>query len=179
MKRAVFSVCVSAALVVVGCVVSVADFAGKSCEIAEDCPDSYVCVSARPGAGRTCEVLGLPDISDGGEPPQGPVPTWCADIQPLMATYCLSNCHGPETTNSGRDGFRLDFYNSDGGTQVGALEMAPTIDLRVVRFQNMPPLGQPAPTPQERALIGRWATGGAPFCTDGGTPPDGGTDGGG
>lgn len=178
MKRAVASVSVSAAVAIAACSVSVGDFAGKSCEIAEDCPDSYVCVAARPGAGRTCEVLGLPEIEDGGTTQPGPVPTWCADVQPLLTQYCVSSCHGPVTTGSGKTDFRLDYYSPDAGLPPGAFQMAARIDARAVRLQDMPPFGQPAPTAAERALIGRWATGGAPLCSDGGTPSDGGVDGG-
>ncbi|WP_224362249.1 hypothetical protein [Hyalangium versicolor] len=178
MKRAVLSVCVAGVVAVVGCTVSVMDFAGKKCEVAEDCPDSYVCVAARPGAGRTCEALGLPGISDGGEIPTGPVPTWCTDVQPLLANYCLSSCHGTDHSNSGRTDFQLDIYESAGGVK-GALEMAPRIEARAVRLQDMPPMGSPAPTAEEREILGRWAQGGAPFCdTDGGVPSDGGVDGG-
>src|SRR5512140_3249320 len=101
MKRAVLSVGVAAVVTVVGCVVSVSDFAGKSCETVADCPDPYVCVAARPGAGRTCEVMALPDVLDAGSTPQGPVPTWCADVQPLLANYCLQSCHGAVHTGSG------------------------------------------------------------------------------
>src|SRR5512140_682246 len=101
MKRAVLSVGVAAVVTVVGCVVSVTDFAGKSCETTADCPDPYVCVAARAGAGRTCEVMALPDVVDAGGPPTGPVPTWCADVQPLLAQYCLQSCPGAVRTVSG------------------------------------------------------------------------------
>jgi hypothetical protein len=177
MKRAVASVTVAAVVAIVSCTVSVSDFAGKSCEIAEDCPDPYVCVAARPGTGRTCEVLGLPDVADAGGPAPGPVPTWCADVQPILSTYCTSNCHGATHDRSGRTDFQLDMYDSDGGLK-GAREMAPRIDVRAAKFKDMPPVTEPAPTAEQRAIIGQWAEGGAPFCNDGGTGMDGGTDGG-
>ena len=183
MKRAVISVGVAAVVTVVGCVVSVSDFAGKSCESVADCPDPYVCVAARAGAGRTCEVMALPDVVDAGGPPTGPVPTWCADVQPLLSQYCLQSCHGAVRTVSGHPEFRLDMYETDAGIK-GAMEMAPRIDVRAAKFKDMPPVGQPAPTAGERAIIGQWAEGGAPFCNppDAGTPDggvtDGGTDGG-
>lgn len=177
MKRAVFSLCGAAVVAIVGCAVSVSDFAGKSCEVAEDCPDSYVCVAARPGAGRTCEVLALPEVADAGGPGPGPVPTWCADVQPLLATYCLASCHGTVHTGSGRTDFQLDIYESNGSIK-GAKEMAPRIDVRAAKFKDMPPVGNPAPTADERAIIGQWAENGAPFCNDGGTTTDGGVDGG-
>jgi hypothetical protein len=178
MKRAVASVSIAAATVIVGCVVSVSDFAGKSCEVAEDCPDPYVCVAARPGVGRTCEALGLPDLADAGGPAPGPVPTWCADVQPLLNTYCTSNCHGAVHTGSGRTDFQLDIYESAGDIK-GAMEMAPRVGVRAFQFKNMPPQGNPAPTNEEREIMGRWAEGGAPFCNDGGVSADGGVDGGG
>ena len=56
------------------CAIDGVDFAGKTCEAAQDCPDPYVCVAARAGAGRTCEVLGGPTLSDAGGPDGGPVP---------------------------------------------------------------------------------------------------------
>jgi hypothetical protein len=177
MKRAVTRICI-AAMLIVGCVVSVSDFAGKSCETAEDCPDPYVCVAVRPGAGRTCEVLGLPDLADGGGPAPGPVPTWCADVQPLVTAYCISSCHGTVNVGSGRTDFQLNIYESDGGI-MGAREMAPRIDVRAFRFKDMPPPGNPAPSAEEREVLGRWAQGGAPFCNDGGISADGGVDGGG
>jgi hypothetical protein len=178
MKRALTHICI-AAMVVVGCVVSVSDFAGKSCETAEDCPDPYVCVAARPGAGRTCEALGLPGFADGGsDPDPGPVPTWCADVQPLVTAYCISSCHGTEKGGSGQLDFQLDMYESANGLK-GAREMAPRVEVRAFRFKDMPPAGNPAPTAEEREVLGRWAQGGAPFCNDGGVSPDGGVDGGG
>jgi hypothetical protein len=178
MKRAVASVCLSAAVAVVGCVVSVSDFAGKNCEVAADCPEPYVCVAARPGAGRTCEALGLPDVADGGGGGGGPVPTYCADIQPILNANCISTCHGADNSSSGQTGFRLDYYEPDAGQPRGARVMAPRIKVRALDFQDMPPPDHPQqPTAAERALLGRWAVGGAPLC-DGGTSTDGGTDGG-
>lgn len=174
MKRAITSMGLSAAVAVVGCVVSVSDFAGKSCEFAEDCPEPYVCVSARPGADRTCEALGLPGVADAGGP-SGPVPTWCADIQPILAANCISGCHGAETGGSGRSDFRLDYYTPDAGQPLGAKEMAASIRQRASVFRDMPPPGNPEPTEEERQLISQWVTGGAPLCGDGGTPADGGT----
>ena len=175
MNRAVVSVCVCAAMAVVGCVVSVSDFAGKSCEVASDCPEPYVCVAARPGAGRTCEALALPQVADGGGG-GGPVPTFCQDIEPILMANCVSSCHGADNSGSKRTDFRLDYYEPGVGQPKGARVMAPRIKVRALDFQDMPPPGSPQPTAAERALLGRWAEGGAPLC-DGGTPTDGGTDG--
>jgi hypothetical protein len=178
MKRAIISVCVTAAMAAVGCSIPVGDFAGKTCETAEDCPDPYICVAARAGAGRTCEALGLPDRADAGGTPTGPVPTWCADVQPIMATYCLQTCHGAVHTGSGRIDFRFDMYESAGGIK-GAMEMAPRIEVRAAKFKDMPPVGNPAPSAEQREVLGQWAEGGAVFCnTDGGTSDGGTSDGG-
>lgn len=173
MKRAVASLCISVAVTFVACAVSVSDFAGKSCEAAGDCPDGYTCVAARPGAGRTCEVLGLPGFTDAGGVPTGPVPTYCNEVQPLLNTYCTSNCHSADHTRSGQEGFQLDIYESTSAVK-GAQEMAPRIQVRAARFKDMPPVGNPAPTDAERETLGNWAAGGAPLCTDGGVTPDGG-----
>ncbi|MDY7230714.1 hypothetical protein [Hyalangium rubrum] len=177
MTRAVSTVCLLAVMAVVGCVVSVSDFAGKSCEIAEDCPEPYVCVAARAGAGRTCEALAMPEVTDGGRD-DGPIPTYCAEIQPILAANCISSCHGADTSGSNRIDFRLDYYEPDAGQPKGAKNMAPRIKQRALDFQDMPPPGNPEPSAAERVLLGRWATGGAPFCDDGGVSLDGGTDGG-
>jgi hypothetical protein len=177
MKRAVGSVLLSAAVAVVGCVVSVSDFAGKTCEVADDCPEPYVCVAARPGSVRTCEVLGLPEVADGGGGGGGPVPTYCADIQPILMANCVASCHGADNSGSGRTDFRLDYYEPDAGQPRGAKVMALRIKQRAFDFQDMPPPGNPEPTSAERTLLSLWAVGGAPLC-DGGTPADGGTDGG-
>jgi hypothetical protein len=115
-------------------------------------------------------VLNGPGTSD---PNTGPVPTWCQDIQPIMAANCVSVCHGATTTGSGRTDFRLDVYEADGGI-AGAWLMAPRIHARTVVFRTMPPpAASPQPTEEQRDLIDRWASGGAPFCETAGT--DGGS----
>ncbi|MFY0566661.1 hypothetical protein ACN28E_22870 [Archangium lansingense] len=153
-----------------GCFLEAPDFSGKSCESVADCPQPYTCVAARPGAGRTCEVLNAPGVSD---PNTGPVPTWCQDIQPILAANCVSSCHGADSSGSnGRSDFRLDMYEMDGGV-AGAKLMAPRIHARTVVFRTMPPPGNPEPTEEQRVLIDRWAAGGAPFCADD-SAPDGG-----
>ncbi|MBZ4416368.1 hypothetical protein [Myxococcus sp. RHSTA-1-4] len=179
MKRllasASLSVCAALA-----CTIEVADFTGKKCESASDCPEPYVCVAARPGEGRTCEVLGLPGTRDVNA---GPVPTWCADIEPILAASCVSSCHGADTSGSGNSTFRLDYYAPDAGGVPGARAKAERIRQRASVFQDMPPPegSVPIPTAEQRALIARWAEGGAPLCVDGGVDaglPDGGADGG-
>jgi hypothetical protein len=158
------------AVVATGCTIEAPDFTGKSCESMADCPRPYTCVAARPGAGRTCEVLNGPGTTD---PNAGPVPTWCQDIQPILLANCVSSCHGADTSGSGRADFRLDVYEADGGT-AGAKLMAPRIHARTVVFRTMPPPAHPQqPTEEQRALIDRWAAGGAPFCAA--AVPDGGS----
>lgn len=157
------------AVVATGCTIEAPDFSGKSCESLDDCPRPYTCVAARPGAGRTCEVLNGPGITD---PNAGPVPTWCQDIRPILEANCVSTCHGAITTGSDRSYFRLDMYEADGGV-AGAKLMAPRIHARTVVFRTMPPPGNPEPTEAERALIDRWAAGGAPACAE--TVTDGGS----
>ncbi|XXF80896.1 hypothetical protein P2318_14380 [Myxococcaceae bacterium GXIMD 01537] len=176
MKKLLVSMGLCAA-VGAACVISVEDFAGKTCESVDDCPVPYTCVAARPGQGRTCEVLAGPFVSDAGEPDTGPVPTYCQDIQPILAANCVSSCHGADHSD-GTAGFRLDYYEPPGGVgEPGARAKADRIKARASDFRTMPPVGNPAPTPAERALLSRWARGGAPLCDDGGTP-DGGVDGG-
>lgn len=165
------------AVVGAACVIDVNDFAGKTCETAGDCPDPYVCVAARAGAGRTCEVLGRPALSDAGDPNAGPVPTYCKDIQPILAANCTSSCHGADHTN-GLTGFRLDYYAPDGGGEPGARDKADRIKARAFDFPSMPPSGNPQPSAAERALLARWVVGGAPLCDEGdaGTPDGGSSD---
>lgn len=182
MKRLLASVSLSLCAAL-ACTIDVADFTGKKCDVVGDCPDTHVCVAARPGEGRTCEVLGLPGISDGGEEDAGPVPTWCADIQPIMAASCVSSCHGVDTRDSNQTSFRLDYYAPDAGGLPGAQAKAERIRQRASVTQDMPPSPStvPLPTAEQRALIARWAAGGAPLCFDGGVDagiPDGGADGG-
>lgn len=163
MKRLSLSLLGLCAAAAAGCTLESPDFTGKSCESPADCPPPYTCVAARPGAGRTCEVLNTPGTS--GSTDGGPVPTWCQDIQPILAANCVSSCHGADTSGSGRTDFRLDMYEADGGI-AGAWLMAPRIYARAVTFRTMPPPGRglPEPTEAERSLIDRWASGGAPFC---------------
>jgi hypothetical protein len=172
MRKLLVTVGLSA--VVGACMVSVSDFAGKACETADDCPEPYLCVAARPGAGRTCEVLAGPAIADPDEN-TGPVPTYCQEIQPILAANCVSTCHGADTS-TGTPGFRLDYYEPDGGgLPPGARAKADRIKARAADFKTMPPPGHPAPSDAERALLSRWARGGAPLCgePDGGSPDAG------
>ncbi len=156
-----------AAAALAGCTIEAPDFSGKSCTSSDDCPSSYTCVAARPSGGRTCEVLHLPGTGAG---PGGPVPTWCKDIQPVLAASCVAACHGAVTTGSGRADFRLDVYETVGGVS-GAKDMAARVHDRAAVSRSMPPPGNPMPTEDELALITRWAQGGAPRCdpTDGGS----------
>jgi len=185
MKKLLASACVCVGLAV-ACTIDVTDFTGKTCEWPGDCPDTHVCVAVRPGAGRTCEVLGLPGAPDAGGGDAGPVPTYCRDVQPILAASCVSTCHGADTSGSQVATFRLDYYappdggvdgGSGAGTVPGAFAKAERIRQRASVFQDMPPTGGavPAPSAEERALLARWALGGAPFCDDGSVDADAGT----
>jgi hypothetical protein len=48
--------------------------------------------------------------------------------------------------------------------------MSGRIKVRMVDFKNMPSIGAPQPTDDERDVVGRWVESGAPYCNDGGTP---------
>ncbi|MET0402640.1 MAG: hypothetical protein ABW123_09565 [Cystobacter sp.] len=160
-----------AAAVGPGCTIEAPDFSGKSCMTTADCPVPHTCVAARPGAGRTCEILRGPDSAE--PPADGPVPTWCADVQPVMAASCVSACHGSPETGNVRPGFRLDVYETAGGV-LGARDMAARIRERAVVQRTMPPPGGVEPTEAQRALLERWATGGTPLCAQD-TPGDAGS----
>lgn len=158
-----------AVLAAAGCFISQDDLAGRACTQDADCPAAYACVES--GGQSTCQVIYPPvAVSDGGtDGGTGVVPTYCNDVQPILAANCVSSCHGEVSTGSGHPEFRLDYYEPDGGGPKGAKDMAARIKVRAFDLRTMPPTGNPAPTDTERAVLGRWAAGGAPFC-DGGTP---------
>jgi len=159
----------AAVLVAAGCIISQDELAGRACVSDAECPEAYACVG--PEGLRSCEVIYPPRgaSSDGGIPDAGVAPTYCANVQPILAASCVSSCHGAVTTGSGRTDFRLDYYEPDAGQPKGAKDMAALIKIQAFDRRTMPPGGSPAPTDAERAVLGRWATAGAPFC-DGGTP---------
>ncbi|MDY7230715.1 hypothetical protein [Hyalangium rubrum] len=170
----------AAVLTAAGCIISQDEQAGRECAFDADCPESYTC--AGPEGQRFCEVIypPRPGTPDGGSTDGGPtdggtvVPTYCAEIQPILAANCVSTCHGALTEGSNRSDFRLDYYESaDTSQPKGAKAMATRIKVRAFDFQTMPP-SDPKPSDAERALLARWAVGGAPFCSDGGTPDAGG-----
>jgi hypothetical protein len=162
----------AAVLTAAGCIISQDQLAGRACSADEDCPQDYACVGTQE---RFCEVIYPPPpaVADGGTSDGGTdagvVPTYCREVQPILAANCTANCHGADTTVSGHPEFRLDYYEPDGGGPNGAKYMAPRIKVRAFDQRTMPPVGNPAPTNTERAVLGRWAAAGAPFC-DGGTP---------
>ncbi len=169
---------------------------GLACSQDAECPADYRCAPDVTGQ-RFCEIIypppsqlsdagpgdaGSPDGGrpDGGGPISGGtdagtdggvlvVPSWCGDIQTIMANSCALNCHGATKTGSGRNDFRLDVYETAGGVK-GALEMAGRIKVRAVDQQNMPPASRPDLTFTEINLIDRWIAAGAPQCPDAGTP---------
>jgi hypothetical protein len=171
------AVLAATAAVASGCVLGVQSFAGKTCDVAADCPNGFSCVLARPGQGRTCEMLRGPDFADGGgvfAPAY-----YCGEVEPILKRTCLKNCHGadhsgaPGTIN---DKFRLDMYISANGIK-GALEMSDRVKARASDKSPspMPPeIESVQPTPEERSIIARWFYNGAPFSSDGGGACDGG-----
>lgn len=159
----------AAALSAAGCIISQDELAGRSCTFDVDCPEAYVCMG--PEGQRSCEVSYPPRMPspDGGVADAGVVPTYCREVQPILAANCVSSCHGEVTTGSNHPEFRLDYYAPDAGQPKGAKDMAARIKARAFDLRTMPPAGNPAPSDGERAVLGRWAAAGAPFC-DGGTP---------
>jgi hypothetical protein len=163
----------AAVLAAAGCIISQDENAGRSCAFDADCPAAYACVG--PEGQRSCEVIYPPRSTppDAGSADAGVVPTYCVEVQPILAAYCVSSCHGAVTTGSGKTDFRLDYYEPDGGDPKGAKAMASAIKARAFDIPTMPPSANPAPSNAERAVLARWAVAGAPFCTDGGTPDGG------
>ena len=161
-------VCLLALALAGGCGLGTAEFAGKGCDNANDCPPPYVCALARPGQGRTCELLPLPLRSDAGSTPIGPSPDYCHDAKPILDRSCVRNCHGADTSGSLQTTFRLDQYD-DLGAVAGAKSKADRIKVRISEGSMPPPTDAGyEPTDAERALISKWVTRGAQECLDGG-----------
>jgi hypothetical protein len=161
-------------LVAAGCIISQDELAGRACASDADCSEAYACVGLE--GQRFCEVIYPPrtNSADAGAGDAGVVPTYCADVQPILSATCVSNCHGAVNSGSERTDFRLDYYEPDAGQLKGARAMADRIKARAFDLRTMPPLGNPMPSDAERAVLARWAVAGAPFCTDGGLPDAGG-----
>lgn len=155
-----------AVLAAVACSLNVDDLAGKACTDNSECPAAYACTALGADGERTCEVIYPPSYTqaDGGGADAGPVPTYCKDIQPILAATCVSSCHGEDTSGSSQPSFRLDYYEPTGNGLPGARAKALRIRVRASDLKDMPPAGSPAPTAEERALIARWVVGGAPLC---------------
>lgn len=172
--RAAFALAITTS-VLLACAIEVDGAMGKRCITANDCPEPLVCVAARPGEGRTCEALDLPQQGTIGDADAGVV-YYCGAVEQTLDTYCAA-CHGTDRSGSGNLPFRLDVYEDDpdAGLQ-GAFTKAPRIKVRTVDFRDMPPPGSPQPSEEERQLIGAWVRSGAQLCgaADGGTDLDGG-----
>lgn len=99
--------------------------------------------------------------------PPASVPTWTADIQPILTARCAP-CHTVPSQNGAPGFFRLDRYNraEAGGTHDGAFEMRERIKVRAVLEQSMPPVGGPIPA-AERAALRAWVEGGGPQARPG------------
>ncbi len=134
--------------------------------------DAGTADAGRPGAsGDGGSDAGSQSGPDAGRPDAGALltPTWCRDIQPVMAANCVSSCHGQTTTGSGRTDFRLDVYSS-ATSPVGAREKAARIKARAVDARTMPPTNRTPLSAADRDLLDRWIDAGTPQCTDAGTP---------
>ncbi|ATB34247.1 hypothetical protein [Melittangium boletus] len=166
-------VLVSAVLGGAGCLVAETGGTASPCAVNTDCPSTHRCVTVSAEAG-VCELIYPPPDtsagnSDAGTPDAGPAPTWCDDIQPLMAKNCVSSCHGEVTTGSGKTDFRLDRYETVGAV-AGAKDKADRIKFRGVDQRSMPP-APPYFSAAEQSLVLRWIAAGTPECSDdGGTP---------
>ncbi len=157
--------------VALACTLPAPTYEGKSCETAVDCPEEYACVLARPGLGRTCELLLGPLVSDTSFYPPA---DWDRDVSPIILEKCAAFCH--EATQSGLNGtpteyLRFDHYAFvDGGVDVGAAAKAASIVRRGITQRTMPPRssGLPSFTPDEERLIQGWIRAGTPKSLDGG-----------
>ncbi|AKF86346.1 hypothetical protein SAMN05443572_10535 [Myxococcus fulvus] len=156
-----------AVLVAVACSINVDDLAGRACSDDTECPSAYACTAVAADGQRTCEVVYPPSYTEADSGTDaGPVPTYCDDVQPILAKSCVSTCHGADTSGSGQSSFRLDYYEPTGNGVPGARAKALRIRVRTSDLKDMPPTGSGVtqPTAEERALVARWVAGGAPFC---------------
>jgi hypothetical protein len=147
------------------CVLGGVEFEGKSCQSAADCPRPFSCIR-RPDGERAC-YLSEPDFDyDASVIVEVPevTPDYCHDAKPVLDQFCLSACHGPETTGSGRADFRLDYYDIPGNPVLGAKSKASAIRVRTYVSKDMPPPGLAAPSEEQRKLLADWAQGGAIEC---------------
>lgn len=173
------------------------DATGRRCADASECPIGMACVAPAPGEAGVCsfgtgsaETPGAAPGSGPGAPADGqppapqpspPVapppgtsaPTYCKEVKPILDRTC-GGCHGSPPSGGAPGTFRLDTYADAGGVQ-GAGAKALRIKARAVVQQSMPPVGAPAPTPEELGLLAAWVDAGAPECGDVVVPPGGGT----
>lgn len=164
MRGAIFS---SLSLLLLSCTLGAGNFAGKTCNNNNDCPEPYVCAQVRV-VGRTCELVNgvdVPEVTGGGN--------YCGEVKKVLDRTCVSNCHGTDTSGSGLP-LRFDVYTL-GGDPPAAFEAHKQIAARV-GAGTMPPRSAPEQLkPDERQLLIRWAAGGAPFCDGGMAETDAGT----
>lgn len=81
------------------------------------------------------------------------MPTWTADVRPILDRYCQS-CHSAETVGGAPDG-------ADFGSYDRTVCEWDEVD-EVLRERSMPPGGAPRPTAREAAVLYRWAEVGYP-----------------
>ncbi len=164
MKRFFQGASTAAALLVLigsGCGVESGSLVGKGCDTAADCPPELVCVYARTGPMRTCEVLSGPEHGDTAPRVTGPV-YWCdGGVSEIMNKHCVS-CHSGTTQSF--PGFRLDTYEDADGLQ-GAKSKMDRIKAKMLDTPSMPPTYiEVRPTSDELAQVRAWIAADGPLC---------------
>jgi hypothetical protein len=109
-------------------------------------------------------VLGCPGLGTGVPAIDSvpAVPTWEADVGPLLAERC-TGCHTVPQQGGAPDYFRLDRYAEEGG-YLGAYEQKELIILRAVYSDpyQMPLLPLDPLDATEKAVLEAWVEAGAP-----------------
>jgi hypothetical protein len=152
-----------------GCSLAPMDGTGRVCREASECPIGMACVAPTPGETGECRFGAA-----AGPPAGGNVPTYCAEVKPLLDQYCAT-CHRSPPGGGAPSSFRLDTYAAVDGIR-GAQAKADRIAARLQdRDRPMPPPAALQPPAAARATLAAWANAGAPECGpvpgNGGTPP--------
>jgi hypothetical protein len=137
-----------------GCVVSEVDQTTGPCDVNEDCPSGYSCVTSPRFTGKSCQ-----QPFETFEPtPSDLKAFYCTEVKPILDTYCIS-CHKNPPAGGADASFRLDVYSV---SPAGAKEKAERIVARV-KQKTMPPGGN-GPDANQTALLEGWLNTGAPEC---------------
>jgi cytochrome c553 len=129
------------------------------------------------------DTLGVPpnvrsDESDGTvtiAQPTTTTLTW-ADVKPTFTTYCGA-CHDDPAKTVAINYFCLLEYKLGeavppcGASDEGVFEMKTTVYQKLVTDRSMPPAASPQPSSAERANVGNWILGGAPYGSGPADPP--------